>query len=279
MKGSITLPMREVILGKVEKGYGEKSRKDLVRTETNFNIGYIMLGGTPRALNEFSRRFGPVTPERILALKEALRSAETDHVVLSSKMLYEFSDAEFIGNLCVELDDIFDEIRVIVYFRHQIDHFPLLVTQRVKAGMKDWAQIIKVPDAIYRYDEICALWDQDVDVIARDYGRCKDDVIGDFCAAVGLPVPEVTVARRPHPTLDARALKLLLLINSSSAPSKDSVRRRIADELEGLTLSKQTFKIGRDLADEIAERFEAGNQRLSEQYLGGLALLRQTEKR
>jgi hypothetical protein len=62
MKGSITLPMREVILDKVEKGYGEKARKDLVRTETNFNIGYIMLGGTPNRIKAPSTYFGSPAP-------------------------------------------------------------------------------------------------------------------------------------------------------------------------------------------------------------------------
>ena len=62
MKGSITLPMREVILDKVEKGYGEKAREDLVRTETNFNIGYIMLGGTPNRIKAPSTYFGSPAP-------------------------------------------------------------------------------------------------------------------------------------------------------------------------------------------------------------------------
>tara|TARA_R110001599_G_scaffold9995_2_gene49474 strand:+ start:1866 stop:2744 length:879 start_codon:yes stop_codon:yes gene_type:complete len=237
----------------------------------------LMLGGTPAASREYSRRFGPITPEKVSALKDALRSSETEHVVLSSKMLYDSSEAEFIGNLCLELDDIFDEARVIIYLRHQVDHFPHLITQRVKAGMKDWDQISAIPDKLYQYDRICALWDQDINVTVRDYGRCRNDVVGDFCRVAGLPAPATKIPKRSHPTMDVTALHLMMRVNACADPAQDHLRRRVVSELERLKLSDQPYTTSPELAAEILERFDAGNQRVSNEYLNGVPLSREAE--
>ena len=236
-----------------------------------------MLGGTPAALREYSRRFGPVTPEKIEALRDTLRSSETEHVVLSSKMLYDSSEAEFIGNLCLELDDIFDEAEVIIYLRHQVDHFPHLIAQRVKAGMKNWDQISAIPDTLYQYDRICALWDQDINVIVRDYGRCRDDVVGDFCSVAGLPPPETKILRREHPTMDVTALHLMMRINACADPAQDHLRRRVVTELERLKLSNQPYTISPELVAELLERFAAVNQWVCNEYLNGVPLSRESD--
>mgnify|MGYP003624713372 CR=1 FL=1 len=237
----------------------------------------LMLGGTPRALAEYGKRFGPVTPEKIQSVKDSLKSAQTDHVVLSSMMLYDSADSEFVGNLCLELDDIFEEMQVVIYFRHQADDFPQLVAQRVKAGMKDWAHIESIPDDMYRYDQICELWEQDVDLVVRDFGRCKGDVIGDFCNAVGLPAPDEMPLLPVSPSMDEAALRLMVMINGCADPAKDMLRRQIANQLESLRLSDQAYSISPQLELEIVERFEAGNRLISAEYFGGAPLSRESK--
>lgn len=237
----------------------------------------LMFGGTPRALTEYGKRFGPVTPEKIQSFKDSLKSAQTDHVVLSSIMLYDSADSEFVGKLCLELDDIFDAMQVVIYFRHQVDDFPQLVAQRVKAGMKNWTHIESIPDQMYRYDQICELWERDVDLIVRDYGRCKGDVIGDFCNAVGLPVPDEPTLLPAAPSMDEVALRLMVMINGCAHPAQDMLRRQIANQLESLRLSDQAYSISPQWESEIVERFEAGNRQISAEYLGGVPLSRESE--
>lgn len=235
----------------------------------------LLLAGTPRATQEFSRRCGPVTQERKDEFKQALANSETDHVILSCPMLYDLADRESNARMFAELDDIFDEIKVVVYFRHQADDFTDLIIQRVLAGMKDWQQINEIPDNLYRYDSICDLWESDVDVIARDYARCKGDVVADFCAAVGIPAPDhSTIAEPPH-LMKAKVLQLMVLVNTVAGPSNDSLRRRIARELDAAVADPVPFVVSADLLARIEETYRDGNRYLSECYLGGLPLLKE----
>lgn len=233
----------------------------------------LLLGKTEHVFKEYNRRYGEASQEKAEAFKLALKSSDLEHIVLSSVMLYDLTDEEFIGNLIDELDPIFDDMQAIVYLRRQVDDFPELVTQRVKAGMTDWQAIQTPPDNLYRYDQVCRLWEQDIDLVVRDYGRCQDDIVSDFCKSVGLNAPDSECVIETQPSFDEAALKLLFLVNNCSDPLREDVRRRIASDLETTTLGGRPYNLHPVQASEIEKKFEDGNLWVSNTYLNSVALL------
>lgn len=236
-------------------------------------MSLLLLGRTDETNKLFSNRHGIADKNRPEKLKEILANCGLDHVIISNVFLSGITDQEFIGNLVLELEEIFDEMQAVVYLQHQSRDFPLLINQRVKSGMASWEKIHQIPTELYEYDELCRRWDQDVDLVVRDFGRCEDTVVDDFCGIADLDPPPAKFKSPLGEVFDDVALRLMVQINSSAHPARAHIRRRIAKDLEQMKLSDRAPELTDDLVATLQQKFADGNSWVSENYLNGVPLL------
>jgi len=234
----------------------------------------LMFGRTERANREFARLYGAITDEHRYRLQKTLQDAKSEHVVLSGIGLYELSEPAFIGNLVLALGDIFDEMRVVLYVRHQVDQFQTIIMQRIEAGLDNWPAILAIPRNLFEYHRLAQLWYQDIDILVRDYGRCQGDVVGDFCRTVGLPTPKEIPEVAAMPDLGRRARNLMVMVNACADASRNSMRRRLFSELTKTPIKDHPYRLSDELIADLNDRFAEENEKLSEQFLGGQTLYR-----
>lgn len=235
----------------------------------------LLLGRTAASEAIYRSRFGEPMSDQIEKFKEDVSNCGLDHVVWSNTFLFDIADEAFVGNLCVELEDLFDEMRVIVYLQHQTLDFPQLISQRVTAGMVDWDQIRTVPEQLYNFERSCKMWDQDIDLIVRDYNRCETTVVDDFCSILDLPVSDQKDGASydsDEGEYDAVALHLMLLINNCADPKKDGIRRRIARDLRNMHLSDVEGFVDSDTLARIERECASGNAWVAANFLNGVPL-------
>ena len=235
-------------------------------------IDLLVLGGTDQAVRRYSRRFGGVAPNMLAELREELASGEDPHSIISSEFLFESTDPEFVQNLKIELGRIFSEIRIVVYLRHQADHFLTQISKRVEAGAHDWSEITSLPQKLYEYDRICDVWANEFPLIVRDFSRCGSNVVADFCEVVGLPESKHRIPAAPTEILDDQTLRLLALVNACADRSKVDERQKVVRELKNLKLSKRRFCIEDATMAKLMTQFEDGNMRVAKKWLGGVPL-------
>lgn len=251
---------------------------DLGKTVSPLNPGeesgsLLLLGQTTQARDIYVSRFGEPDIDRVRHLKETLVNCGLEHVVLSNVFFSEITDQEFIGSLALELEEIFDQMQAVVYVQHQMRDFPKLMSQRVKSGMVNWADIQSIPFEHYKYDDLYKRWDQDIDLIVRDFGRCEHTIVEDFCSVSGLTIPPGPHKLAQKQRFDDVGLHLMVLINSCAHPGKERIRRRIAAELERMQLSDRLPELNQELVSILQGQFETGNAWVSEQFLDGVPLL------
>jgi len=231
--------------------------------------GVIFLCRSQAIRSNVGRRLGIAPSEWDSAARsfvEHLTDSPQTITILSTEFLFQGPREEDIEAIDEALSAIFDRIEVVVYLRHQVDHYASHIAQAIKSGVSCWEDARRIPDALYRYDEICDRWSARFPITVRDYGRCRHSVVPDFCRIVGIPYLEEE-PERPNRTLGKDSLEIIRKINGLLGPQHDEERRSLIRQVEGLQVAESPVEVSDATLGCIAKTYADANRRLLGKYL------------
>jgi hypothetical protein len=195
-----------------------------------------------------------------------LKDSAQSTTILSTEFLFHRPEAKDIEAIDEALSAVFDRIEVVVYLRHQADHYASHIAQAIKSGVSCWEDARKIPDALYRYDEICDRWSARFPIIVRDYGECRHSVVPDFCRVAKIPYLEEE-PERANRTLGKDSLEIIRKINELLGPDHEGERRTIVRQVECLQVTEAPVEVTDATLQCIAETYADANRRLLGRYL------------
>jgi len=206
---------------------------------------------------------------------EELESSGVSQLLFSSEFFYDVSNyPESLEKVATFFHNYFEDIEIILYLRHPVNHFPSLVAQRVTSGQSDWKGIMRVPSVLYKFDIVCDLWSKYFRLNLIDYNRVKTHLLVDFCERTDLKLPVKNDTRSvTNKSLSMKTLEALAYMNQFLPSDKPEHRREVIERLSILNVKDNTSPLTPELSRHIRKKFADNIENLEKNYLGGKTLI------
>ena len=162
-----------------------------------------------------------------------------------------------------------DNIKIILYLRHPLNHFPSLISQRVRSGQFEHSKINNISNTYYDYAKSCDLWSAHFHLTVIDFNRVKGDLIRNFCEVSHIDYrPEYEDSEGVNPRLDRNSLELARRINELLTPNQQPLKRRcLINDLAKLGVSGEEITVEEPQRTKLEEISEKQNSLLVGRYL------------
>lgn len=228
-----------------------------------------LLFGADTFISDLARRLSISDPvEAISKTREAIANQAGETCLLSSEFLYTASLLGDPGRLREELAG-WNLVRVVLYLRHPVSHFPSFMSQRVKSGQSDMTSITAISRATYDYSTICDKWSEHFDLQVLDFNRVKPRLVANFCEVCDIPFkPEMTGDETSNSSLNANSLELARRINEIAPPHEATeLKRKLIEDLDRFGVTGGEIAPPASVASNLHRIANEQNERLVGRYL------------
>ena len=208
--------------------------------------------------------------------REEIRQFEGSGVILSSEQCYEnFLSIDDVKELKHLFEDLYDEIKIIVYIREQAEMLCSIYSTRMKGGktytMLSPRQFSRL--GTFDFNQRLMLWEEVFgieNIVLRIFDKevlVENDVVSDFCKAINIPRYAFAPIRL-NLSLNAKQCEFLRLINEHIPvitekkvnPIRQNIRKMIAGtEIESPPVTALISK-------EYQAIYNAGNKEVKSRY-------------
>jgi hypothetical protein len=252
------------------------------------HVGLTLYAADGVGNRDLSRPEGLHTAEAMEVYLAALPGGLRDEIVRSGCKTVFLSNEHLssrvrqpaqIAKVAALLKPLAEQVKVVIYVRHQPEYFLSSYSMEVKAGGdKDIAPPLTGREYYYNYEHMLDAWSavfgQDA-MVVRVFERANlknGDVVDDFFDVMGF-VPEPGIERPPtmNTSLDAKSLQFLRLFRQHIPRYVDDLHNPdyadIARALEDASTGPR-FGVPGEVLRRIADAFAASNARVAKRYLG-----------
>ena len=257
--------------------------------------GVLIVGGTPghhymgfsliKSINV--EQFIPPKSfeEYINDLKVEILKTNPEIVIISSEVFDNIQDSHSFNRLKKGLNDIFNDMSIIVYFRRQDLLIESFYSQAIKhwsvkekADFKTFVNRHKVQSNLLNYDIFLERWNKsfpEAKIIPRIYDRKKfteGNVMIDFFSSLGIDLPEIKEMQiEVNPSLTPLSSLVMRKINQNFDLSRNEHWKVFKyllqlDKEEGSPI-KTFFTLPERI--EFLEHFKESNERLFSEWFNG----------
>ena len=186
---------------------------------------------------------------------------------------------EQLAPLADLLGELAEEVRVIIYLRHQPEYFLSTYSMMIKAGgSKETPPPQSEREYYYNYEKMLNVWADtfgEAAITVRVFERPmmkNGDVVDDLFAIMGIERgPDLVIPTGLNPSLDARVLQFLRLFRQHVPRYLDDVPNPdhgdVAKALEAISTGPK-FRVPAATMQRIATMFAPSNARVARRFLG-----------
>jgi hypothetical protein len=252
------------------------------------HVGLTFYAQNGMGNRDLSRAEGINTQEDMQAYLDGLPAALHDEIAASGCHTVWLSNEHLssrvrqpaqIARVAALLKPLAEQIRLVVYLRHQPEYYLSTYAMEVKAGgHKDIQPPVNGRDYYYNYERMLDGWARtfgDAAIMVRVFERAalkNGDVVADFFDVMGfVPGPGIDIPPALNTSLDAKVLQFLRLfrqhipryVDDAANPEHGDIVRA----LEGISNGPR-FSIPAETLQSIGDAFAPSNANVARRYLG-----------
>jgi hypothetical protein len=255
--------------------------------DTN-HIGLTLYAAGASGSRDLARELGLRSLEDVTEYQEALPDRIRKEIVASGcgrmwlsneHLSSRVRQPEHLARLAELLHGLADEVKVVIYLRHQPEYYLSTYSMMIKAGStKEVLPPQSEREYYYNYDKMLNVWadvfgENSITVRVFERANLKNgDVVDDLFALMGIERgADMVIAEGLNPSLDANVLQFLRLFRQFVPRYIDDVPNPdhgdLIKALEAISTGEK-FRVPAATMQCIAAMFAASNARVARRFLG-----------